>query len=59
LLALFVVGLVASVVVACTFGIGALLFIPFVFYRQLVQGHWMAQAFRQTSGNQPLPPSMV
>jgi hypothetical protein len=59
LLALFAVGIVATILVMCTFGIGALLFIPFVFYLQLVQGHWMAQAYRQSVDNQTLPPSMV
>jgi hypothetical protein len=59
LVALVGVGLVAGLLAVCTFGIGAFLIIPFVFYLQLVQGHWLAQAYRLSAGNQPLPPSMV
>ncbi len=59
MVALVGVGLVAGLLAVCTFGIGAVLIIPFVFYLQLVQGHWLAQAYRLSVGNQSLPPSMV
>lgn len=53
------IGLVFGVLAACTFGLGALLLIPFVFYIQLIAAHWYAQAYRESSGSYSLPPSMV
>lgn len=55
-LVLVAAGLVIGVLTICTFGIGL---IPFVFIFQLIQGHWMGQAFRQTAGSQAFPPHMV
>lgn len=52
-------GLFAVVLYVCTFGLGAILFIPLSFYMQLVVAHWYAQAHRQSTGGVPTPPSMV
>jgi hypothetical protein len=52
-------GLGVGLVAACTFGLGALLVIPLIFYMQLVTAHWYAQAHRASVGASTAPSSMV
>lgn len=55
----FGIGILVVALNFCTFGFGAILLIPLMFYMQLVAAHWYAQAHRQSTGGLPTPPSMV